>query len=174
MFCQDGKKMFDPKLHQQQSQIENSPLKKKRGRKPKNASSDANDENKTFLQQGPQQGTLESQQQQSMYGIGNESKLYQKICVSSNNSSRRTSDSSTLSATSDDEVFESKAAGGMVGKQHSLVLMEDSGVLNQSEMNKICKKSMKVKVSGTKSKASKKRSSKSTMGVSGITGISSA
>lgn len=192
MFCQDAsdsKKLFDPKLHQQQTQMQTqagiSPVKKKRGRKPKYASNEAstfaNDENKTqFLQQKQQHqhGSIESQQQQqqqqqSMYIQNDGQKMYQKICVSSNNSSRRTSDTSgTLSATSEDEVFESKS--GDLNKHHNLVLMEDNSVLNQSEISKTCKKSMKMKATATKPKSqAKKRNSKSTSSITGsITGTS--
>jgi len=102
---------YSPLDYQQQLQKPSgSPVKKKRGRKPKfapDASAQfANDENKTGLVQ---------QQQQ--------------IRLSSNNSSRRTSDtSSNMSAGSEDEAYKRKQ--GLVE-----VLAEDSSVLNQ-EMNK--------------------------------------
>ena len=178
MFCPENKKLFDPKLHQIGT---SGPIKKKRGRKPKFSLENnqfTNDENKTFAPQ--QQQTSLGNPQSNIYHTNdtlqdpNNNKIYQKICgnsisISSASSSRRTSDTSTLSATSDDEIFESKQSES-VSKQHNLVLMEDSSVLNQSsDVNKVCKK---MKPATKKTNQPKKRNSKSNTSTSGpVTGI---
>ena len=164
-----NKKHLDMKL--QQTTL--SPIKKKRGRKPKYSIDTAtfpNDENKTFLQ---------SQKQSMFNGLDNtdSANMYSKICsnsISSVNSSRRASDTSTLNTSSDDEIFHNNNHSEIDhSKQDNSVLMEDNSVLNQSEINKICKKNLKMKATALKKASqSKKRNSKSTSSNSGsITGI---
>lgn len=168
LICSENKKLYESKQLQQKNA--NSPIKKKRGRKPKFATENnafANDENKTFIQQ--QQDTLDSQEMYEKLKDSN-SKMYQKICsnsisISSNNSSRRASDTSTLSAATDDELFESKPT--------NLVLIEDSSVLNQSEIGKLCKKKFNLKPTAVKKSAQpKKRNSKSSnSSIGSLTGM---
>lgn len=162
IILQDGSKKHQVDSKLQQSTI--SPIKKKRGRKPKYSLDPAtfpNDENKERNSMSQKQSLFDSLE-------NSDTNLYPKIfsnSISSVNSSRRASETSTLNTFSDDEIFNHSE---IERKLDNSVLMEDNSVLNQSEINKICKKNLKMKATAIKKVTQpKKRNTKSTSSSSG-------